>query len=60
MYNAIFTTIGKDNGSVFKYFFWFCQIDNDNKFYINERYARIGGSTLWFIWSYVSDCAHIM
>ena len=54
MYNDIFTTIGKGNGSflVLLDLYAFDTIDHDHLVYILEKYVGIGSSAQWQIRSY--------
>ena len=59
MYNDIVTTFGKCNISflvLLDLSTAFDSIDHDNLFYILEKYVGIGGSALWLIRSYFSNC----
>ena len=58
MYNDIVTTVGKGNGSflvLLDLSAAFDTINQDNLFYILEKYGGIGGSALRLIRSYFSD-----
>ena len=58
MYNDIVTTVGKCNGSflvLLDLSAAFDTIDNDNLFYILEKYVGIGGSVLRLIRSHFSN-----
>ena len=58
VYNDIFTTVGKGNGSFLDLLDMsvaFKTIDYDNLFYILEQYVGIGGSALRLIRSYFCD-----
>ena len=58
VYNNIVTTVGKGNGSflvLLDLSAAFDTIDQDNVFYILEKYVGIGGSALRLIRSYFSD-----
>ena len=63
VYNDIFTTVGKVNGSflvLLDLSAAFDTIDHDNLIYILENYVGIGGSALRLIRSYFSDRTKIV